>query len=334
MDLSTSYLGFNLPHPFIAGASPLSDNLDDVKKLEDAGSAAIILPSLFEEQIESERLNTALAAESHAESFGEALSFLPEPPALRAGPENYLAHLEKVKKAVSVPVIASLNGATDSGWIDYAKTLEEAGADALELNIYMVSTDPFETADKIEKTVLDITKKVTGSIKIPVAVKLSASYTSMPALTKKLVEEGGAKGLVLFNRFFQPEIDMEEIDIAPVLQLSSSSELKPRLAWLGILAGQVEASLAITGGVHTVEDAVKSVMSGADAIQVVSALLQEGPSKLTALKDGLAKFLEDHEYKDLAQMKGSMSMKRCPNPAAYQRVNYMRLLKGFRPDAI
>lgn len=330
MDLSTTYLGFDLPHPFMGGAGPLAQELDGARRLEDAGAAAIVLPSLFEEQISQERRATVFAMEVQHESFGEALTFMPEPPGLPLGAEHYLEHLRRVKAAVDVPVIASLNGVTDSGWLEYAQLLHEAGADALELNVYFVATDPREDGRTAEARVLDIANRVKQAVSLPVAVKLSPYFSAMAHLAHEL-DRAHADGLILFNRFFQPDIDIEAAEIQPTLHLSEPSELPLRLAWLGILSGRVNASLAVTGGVHDVSDAIKALMCGADAVQMVSALLQRGTFHLEAIREGVAQWLEEHEYTSLSQMKGSMNLLRCPDPAAYERANYMRLLQSYRP---
>ncbi|MFI5143922.1 MAG: dihydroorotate dehydrogenase-like protein, partial [Thermoanaerobaculales bacterium] len=257
MDLSTKYLGLNLPHPLMVGASPMVDELDQVRRLEDAGAAAIVMHSLFEEQITREQLGTVLDMELHAESFAEALSYFPTPQEFRLGPESYLEQIQKIKAAVKVPVIASLNGVTPAGWLDYAKLIEQAGADALELNVYYLATHPWETGDGVERRTLESVRTVKGAIKIPVAVKLSPFYSSLSHFAKQ-IDDLGADGLVLFNRFYQPDIDVEALEIVPSLKLSDSSELLLRLRWLAILSGHVKGSLAISGGVHTPLDAIKS----------------------------------------------------------------------------
>jgi dihydroorotate dehydrogenase (fumarate) len=330
MDLSTTYLGLDLPHPLMAGASPMVDDLDTVKRLEDAGVAAIVMHSLFEEQITREQLGTVLDMELHAESFAEALSYFPEPAEFRLGPESYLEQLRKIKAAVAVPVVASLNGVTPAGWLDYAKLIEEAGADALELNVYYLATHDWETGDGVERRTLESVRTVKSAVSIPVAVKLSPFYSSLAHLAKQ-IDELGADALVLFNRFYQPDIDVEELEVVPNLRLSDSSELLLRLRWLAILSGHVEASLAVSGGVHTVLDAIKSVMAGAHAVQLVSALLMHGPEHLTRLRAGMAEWMEKHEYASLRQMRGSMSHEHSPNPQALERANYMRILQGWKP---
>ncbi len=329
MDLSTTYLGLRLPHPFMPGASPLVDDLDNVKLLEDAGAAAIVMHSLFEEQITREQVGTILDMEMHADSFAEALSYFPGPKDFALGPEPYLEHVRRVKAAVAVPVIASLNGTTASGWLDYAKLLQDAGADALELNVYYLATHSWEASDAVENRVLDVVRTVKTALTIPVAVKLSPYYSSLPHLVHQL-DELGTNGLVLFNRFYQPDIDVENLEITPTLNLSDSSELLLRLRWLAILSGNVRASLAVSGGVHTPLDAVKAVMAGADAVQVVSALLQQGPGHLAALREGMTAWMEEHEYASLSEMHASMSHQRSPNPEAIERANYMRILQSWR----
>jgi dihydroorotate dehydrogenase (fumarate) len=328
MDLSTTYLGFQLPHPFLPGASPLVNDLDTVRRLEDAGAAAIVMHSLFEEQIKREQMAAARFLAVPSESFAEVLSFLPDPDSFALGPEEYLGHIRKLKAVVSVPVIASLNGATDGGWLGYARLMEGAGADALELNVYAFGTDFNESSEMLERRTLHMLEAVKREIGIPVAVKLSPFYTSLAGFACRLAERG-ADGLVLFNRFYQPDIDVETLEVAPTLRLSDSSELLLRLRWLAILSGRIKASLAVTGGVHNSLDAVKALMAGADAVQLVSTLLRHGPEQLTNLRRDLALWLEEHEYDSLAQMKGSMSLLRSPAPGAHERADYMTILQSW-----
>jgi dihydroorotate dehydrogenase (fumarate) len=328
MDLSTTYLGFRLPHPFVPGASPLVDDLDTVRRLEDAGAAALVMHSLFEEQIAREQVAAARYLDVPSESSPESLTYLPDPESFVLGPEEYLEHIHKLKAVVSIPVIASLNGSTDGGWLDYARLIESAGADALELNVYALATDFDVSSEMIERRTLHMLTAVKNAIGIPVAVKLAPFYTSLPYFARRLAEHG-ADGLVLFNRFYQPDIDVEDLEVAPTLRLSDSTELLLRLRWLAILSGRVDASLAVTGGVHNSLDAVKAIMAGADAIQVVSALLRHGPEHLATLRRDLALWLEEHEYDSLEQMKGSMNLERCPNPAAHERANYMTILQSW-----
>jgi dihydroorotate dehydrogenase (fumarate) len=330
MDLSTTYLGFKLPNPLMPGASPLVDDLDNVKRLEDAGAAAIVMHSLFEEQITHEQLGHLHAVEMHEDSFAEALSYFPRPEEYRLGPDKYLEQIRKIKAAVKVPVIASLNGTSPAGWLDYAKLIEQAGADALELNVYYLATQAWETSESVERRTLEALRVVKGAIKIPVAVKLSPFYSALANLAKQL-DEAGVDGLVLFNRFYQPDIDVEELEVVPSLQLSDSSELLLRLRWLAILSGHVKGSLACSGGVHSPLDAIKAVMAGAHAVQLVSALLKREPAYLQTVRTGMERWMEEHEYASLAQMHASMSHQKSPNPQALERANYMRILQGWRP---
>jgi dihydroorotate dehydrogenase (fumarate) len=330
MDLSTTYLGFNLPNPLMPGASPLVDDLDTVKRLEDAGAAAIVMHSLFEEQITREQLGHLHAVEMHEDSFAEALSYFPQPQEYRLGPEAYLEQIRKIKAMVKVPVIASLNGTSPAGWLDYAKLIEQAGADALELNVYYLATQAWETSESVERRTLEAVRVVKGAIKIPVAVKLSPFYSALANLAKQL-DEAGADALVLFNRFYQPDIDVEELEVVPSLQLSDSSELLLRLRWLAILSGHVKGSLACSGGVHSPLDAIKAVMAGAHAVQLVSALLKREPAYLQTVRTGMERWMEEHEYSSLSQMHASMSHQKSPNPQALERANYMRILQGWRP---
>lgn len=329
MDLATRYLGFDLPHPFIPGASPLADDLGAVRRLEDAGAAAIVLRSLFEEQIDSEAIAFHLHLERWADAHAEAGSYLPGPDQFVFGPEEYLEHLAAVRDAVDLPVIASLNGTTEGRWLEYARLIAEAGASALELNLYQLSTDPDEGAVAVERRLIDVVGRIRQSIDLPLAVKLSPFFTALAAFARDL-EEAGADGLVLFNRFYQADIDVDELEVERSLHLSDSSELLLRLRWLAVLSSQRRLSLAVTGGVHTVVDAVKAIMSGARAVQVVSVLLEKGPGFLADLRRGLAAWLEEHEYDSLAQLHASMDLTHCPDPSAYERANYMRILQGAR----
>ena len=329
MDLSTTYLGFRLPHPLMPGASPMVDNLDTVQRLEEAGAAAIVMHSLFEEQILQEQWATIYHMDVHAESFGEALSYFPRPGEFALGPEQYLAQIGLIKKAVHIPVIASLNGTTAGGWVEYARRMEEAGADALELNVYYLATDPEEPAATVEQRTLDILRAVKQTVSIPVAVKLSPFFSSLAHFATEL-DVAGADALILFNRFYQPDIDIEQLEVTPRLELSDSSELLLRLRWLAILSEKVRCSLAVTGGVHTALDAIRAIMAGAHAVQMVSALLRRGPGYLRAVLDEMSTWMEEHEYTSLRQMRGSMSLARCPDPAAFERANYIRVLQGWR----
>jgi dihydroorotate dehydrogenase (fumarate) len=329
MDLTTTYLGLKLPHPLMPGASPLADSLDTVKRLEDAGAAAIVLRSLFEEQITREQSGLVHHIEVTSHASAEALSYFPQPDDFAFGTHEYLEQIRKIKATVKVPVIASLNGTTNEGWLSYAKTIQQAGADALELNVYFIPTDPKETGVQVELRTLDILKAVKKAISIPVAVKLSPFFSSVSHLASQL-DEAGADGLVLFNRFYQPDIDIEALEAVPSLHLSDSSELLLRIHWLAILAGQVKASLAATGGVHTGVDAVKAIMAGASAVQVVSRLLEDGPDRLLTIVQGLKHWMEEHDYESIEQMRGSMSLQKSPNAGAFERGNYMKVLRSWR----
>jgi dihydroorotate dehydrogenase (fumarate) len=329
MDLSTTYLGLKLPHPLMPGASPMVDDIDTVRQLEDAGASAIVMHSLFEEQISREQVATFVHTESHGQSFAEALTYFPSPEAFALGPEEYLDHVRKVKQAVSVPVIGSLNGFTHGGWLDYAKLIEEAGADALELNVYFLGSDPAETGTSIEERTVAMVKAVREAVRIPLSVKLSPYYTSLAQFASQL-DGAGADGMILFNRFYQPDIDVEELQVRRQIYLSTSAELPLRLTWLALLSPRVKASLAVSGGVHTLLDVVQSIMTGAHAVQLVSCLLKRGPSHLATLKGELAEWLEEHEYHSLRQMQGSMNLEACPDPAVYERANYMLMLQSWR----
>ncbi len=329
MDLSTRYLGFTLPHPFMPGASPLVDDLDMVRRLEDAGAAAIVMHSLFEEQLVGEQLAHAAYTEAPGESFPEALSYFPQPPAFALGPDEYLEQLRRIKAAVALPVIASLNGREVGGWLAYARLLEQAGADALELNVYDLAVDAGETAAAIEERTLAMVRAVRAAVRIPLAVKLSPFYTALAHFAERL-EAAGADGLIVFNRLYQPDIDIEQLEVARSLRLSDSSELLLRITWLAVLSARLRGSLAASGGVHTAVDAVKAVMAGAHAVQMVSALLRHGPEHLRAIRTGVAEWLADHEYESLHQMQGSMNLQRCPDPNAFARLNYVHVLQSWR----
>jgi dihydroorotate dehydrogenase (fumarate) len=329
MDLSTTYLGFRLPHPLMPGASPLGADFDSVRKLEDAGAAAIVLPSLFEEQIIAETLGAAHHLDAHEEAHAEALSYFPTRSEFTLGPDRYLEHLRRVRGAVQVPVIASLNGTSASGWLNHARLMQDAGADALELNFYHVATTLTESGSAVEERLLEIVRMVKAAITIPIAVKLSPYFSSIAHLAAEL-QKAGADGLVLFNRFYQPDIDPEVLEAVPRLHLSHPDELLLRLRWLALLSGRVNMSLAATGGVHDGMGALKAVMAGAHAVQVVAALLIDGPGRLARIRRDLSHWLEEREYESLAQAQGSMSLLRCPDPEAFERGNYMKILQTWK----
>jgi len=329
MNLSVRYLGLDLPNPLIAGASPMSDHIDTVRRLEDAGAAAIVLRSLFEEQILREQVSAFEHSESHSESFAEALTYFPQPQTFLFGPDEYLEHLRRVKVAVDIPVIASLNGATPGGWLNYPPLIEAAGADALELNLYRLAFDHYLSGQEIEREAVDVVKEVRRAVRIPLSVKLSPFYSSLAQFAGQL-DRAGADGLVLFNRFYQPDIDPETLELNRSLYLSDHRELPLRLRWLGALSGQLRASLAVSGGVHNGRDAIKSVMAGAHAVQMVSTLLQHGPERLGAILGEMKDWMAQFEWESLETMRGNMSLKRCPDPAAYERANYVQMLQGWR----
>jgi dihydroorotate dehydrogenase (fumarate) len=330
MDLTTHYLGLELPHPFMPGASPMADDLDTVRRLEDVGAAAIVMRSLFEEQLVGEQLATFHSMEVPAHSFGEAMTYMPSPPDFVLGPDEYLEQLRRIKSAVSIPVIASLNGNSPGGWLEYSQLMAQAGADALELNVYEVATNPDESGEEIERRTLEMVRSVVSKVDIPVAIKLSPFYTSMASFARAL-EGAGANGMVLFNRLYQPDFDVEELEIERSLHLSDSSELLLRLTWLAVLSGHSRVSLAASGGVHTAIDAIKVIMAGAHAVQMVSALLRNGPDHLRKVREEVNAWMEEHEYESLGQMQGSMNLKHCPDAKAFERTNYMHLLQSWRP---
>jgi dihydroorotate dehydrogenase (fumarate) len=330
MDLSTKYLGFTLPHPLRPGASPLADTLDGVKRLEDAGAAAIILRSLFEEQITREESGTIHDLFVNEETDAAAVKQFPEPTEFVFDPNRYLEHVQRVKAAVAVPVIASLNGTDRASWLSYAQQIEQAGADAIELNIYHVPTDARESGAEVERRLLDAVRQVKWTVRIPVAVKLSPFFSSISNLAYEL-DALRADGLVLFNRFYQPDIDPEMLLAVPRLHLSSPDELLLRVRWLAILYGRVEASLAATGGIRDGIDVIKTIMAGAHAVQVVAVLLTRGPEYLVEMRRDLARWLEQHEYDSVRQLQGCVSLMQIPNAEAFERGNYVRILQSWRP---
>lgn len=328
MDTSTTYLGLKLNHPLIVGASPMASDLDQVRRLVDAGAAAIVMHSLFEEQLQLEQSAQQAYVAAFENANAEALSYLPKPDEYVLGPEEYLEQLRKTKQAVGVPVIGSLNGVTDSGWLDYAEQIQQAGADALELNVYSLPTSAEDTAFVLEQRLMQMVRRVKSKVRIPVAVKLSPFFTSPVNVAMQLVA-AKADGLILFNRFYQPDIDIERLEGRHSLELSTSSELNLRLRWLAVISAKVKVSLALTGGVHTAADALKAVMAGASAVQSVSAILKNGPAWLTKTREEIKTWLETHEYESLTQAVGSMNLSRSPDPSVYERGNYMKTLQSW-----
>lgn len=327
IDLSTTYLGLNLRTPLVASASPLSQELDSIRHLEDAGASAVVLYSLFEEQLRHDSAELDQRLDSGTESFAESLTYFPRPAEFRLGPEGYLNHIRKAKDAVRIPVIASLNGATTGGWTSYAKQIEQAGADAIECNIYSIPTDMDKTSADIEQAYLDILKSVKASVRIPVTVKVSPFFSNMANMAKRF-DEAGADGLVLFNRFYQPDIDLDALEIVPNVLLSTPQALRLPLTWVGILYGRIKASLAATSGVHGSEDVIKMLMVGADVTMLCSTLLRNGISHIRYVEKGVIEWMDSHEYESVKQMKGSMSQLRCSDPAAFERAQYMRAVKS------
>jgi dihydroorotate dehydrogenase (fumarate) len=330
IDLSTTYLGLKLRTPLVSSASPLAQEISNIRRLEDAGASAIVLSSLFEEQLRLETLELDERLSAGTESFAEAATFFPEPSEFQLGPEEYLKHIVKAKAAVDVPIIASLNGSTVGGWTEYARKIEQAGADALECNIYFIPTDLDLAGSAVEQTYVEILRAVKSAVTIPVAVKLSPFFSNIANMAKRL-DDNGADGMVLFNRFYQPDIDLEDLEVKPNVLLSTPQALRLPLTWIGILYARVKASLAATSGIHGDEDAIKMLMVGADVTMLCAALLRHGINHLQDVETGIRQWMEDHEYESVRQMKGSMSQLRCADPSAFERAQYMRAIKAYQP---
>ncbi|MFN8433564.1 MAG: dihydroorotate dehydrogenase-like protein [Anaerolineales bacterium] len=328
-ELSTTYLGLKLKNPLVASASPLSKKTDKAKKLEEAGISAIVMYSLFEEQIIHESLELDHFLSRGTDSFAEALTYLPDGGMYSVSPEKYLNQVTSLKKAVNIPVIGSLNGVSKGGWTNYAKRIEEAGADALELNLYFLSTDPNLTAAELETAQVELVSEVKSSIKIPLAVKLSPFVTSLPNFAKRIVD-AGANGLVLFNRFYQPDFDLDNLDIVHSLDLSTSADLRLPLRWISILHSKVHTDYALTSGIHTAHDVLKAMMAGAKVAMMASTLLHSGETVVSSMLDDLQTWMKEREYESIEQMQGSMSQKNVKEPAAFERANYMKVLGSWR----
>lgn len=328
VDLRTRYLGLELANPLVPSASTLSSRIDTLKRLQDAGAAAVVMQSLFEEQIEHDELEVHRALEAGTESFPEALSYLPCLDDYNTGPESYLRHVEATKRELEIPVIGSLNGSSPGGWLRYAKLIQEAGADALELNVYFVAADRWMTAEDVERRYLDLVAEVRQAVSFPLAVKIGPFFSSMANMAHRLVD-AGADGLVLFNRILQPDIDLETLRVDPTLHLSTSEELRLPLRWIAILRGDLKASLAATTGIHTAEDALKLLLVGADVTMMASALFRHGPEHLGEVLHGIEAWLDEHEYDSVEQMKGSVSRSYCDDPTAFERSNYMEALTSY-----
>ncbi len=329
MDISTRYMGLSLKNPVVPSASPLSQSVSSIRRLEDAGAGAVTIYSLFEEQIDMEALSLHHFLERGADSYAEALTYFPQQEDFRATPDSYLNLISKAKESVDIPVIASLNGVTAGGWTSWARNMQEAGADALELNIYYIPVDAQVRAGDVEQTYVDILTEVKRNVTIPVAMKLSPFFTAFPGFAQRL-DQAGADSLVLFNRFYQPDLDLDELAVVPNLILSTPAELRLPLRWIAILYGHLGCSLALTSGIHSSADALKAVAAGADVANVCSVLLKEGVGKLTEIVSGMEQWLEEHEYESLTQMKGSLSQRNCPEPQAFERANYMKILNTYR----
>jgi dihydroorotate dehydrogenase (fumarate) len=328
-NLTTSYLGLTLPHPIMPGASPLVDNLDSVRQLEDAGAAAIVMHSLFEEQIENELRAEFTHLRRFEDVFSEANDFFPRGDDYALGPQEYLEQIRRLKEAVNVPIIASLNGTQVGSWVEYANLIQQAGADALELNLYYLATDCTESGEEIESRVIETVRAVKAGLKIPVAVKLSPFFSSLSHLAKEL-ELCGADALVLFNRFYQPDLDLERLEVVPKLDLSTPEDLRLRLRWLAILYGQLKVPVACSGGVHSAHDVLKALLAGATVVQTVSALLKRQPDYLRTLLGGMRAWMEEKEYESVDQLRGALSLQNCPDPAAFERANYLKTLQIWR----
>jgi dihydroorotate dehydrogenase (fumarate) len=328
-DLTTTYLGLNLKNPLVASASPLSKKAENAKKLEDAGVSAIVMYSLFEEQIIHDSLELDHYLTRGTNSFAEAITYLPDITTYNMGPEKYLEHLSALKKELSIPVISSLNGVSKGGWVRYARLMQDAGADAVELNMYYLSADPDLNGQELEDNYVDLVAEVKGALSIPLAVKLSPFITALPNFARRLVT-AGADGLVLFNRFYQPDFDLEELEVTRTLELSDSHDLLLPLRWISILHGKVGADLALTSGVHTAQDVLKAMMAGAKVAMTASMVLHDGYESLTILLANLKAWMEEHEYESIEQMQGSMSQQSVAEPAAFERSNYIKILSGFR----
>lgn len=328
IELTTKYLGLELKNPLVASASPISKKLDGVRRLEDAGVSAIVMYSLFEEQITYESVELDHYLNRGTNTYAESLSYFPDLDHYNMGPEPYLEHLHRAKQAVNIPVIGSLNGVSTGGWIDYARRIEQAGADALELNIYYVPTDPDLSSTELEDVYVQLVQDVRSTIKIPIALKLSPFFTALPHIARRFVQ-AGANALVLFNRFYQPDFDLETLEVVPNLELSSSYEVRLPLRWIAILYGQIEADLALTSGIHTAQDVLKAMMAGARVAMMTSALLQNGLGRVGQVLTNLREWMELHEYESIRYMQGSMSQQAVAEPAAFERANYMKALASL-----
>jgi dihydroorotate dehydrogenase (fumarate) len=331
MDLTTRYLGLDLRTPLVPSASPLSDEVQNIKRMEDSGASAVVLHSLFEEQVKSEQEAIEYHMMYGTDSFPESLTFFPKPAEFLTGPDEYLGKIRKAKESVHIPVIASLNGAALGGWIDYAKQIQQAGADALELNVYSISTEMDRTSAEIEQNTIDILKAVQSVVGIPVAVKLSPYFSNMANMAKRL-DQAGAKGLVLFNRFYQPDINLEKLEVQANINLSTPQDMRLPLRWIAILYGRVKADLAATSGIHSAADVLKMLMAGADVTMLCSALLSKGIGLIRQIEKEMDEWLAEHDYQSVRELQGSMSQKHCADPTAFERAQYMRAIMSYKRD--
>jgi dihydroorotate dehydrogenase (fumarate) len=328
MDLTTNYLGLKLRSPLVVSASPLSEDIDNLKRMEDAGASAVVLYSLFEEQLRQDRLELHQNLQQGTESFAESLTYFPDAGEYHLGPEEYLKHITAAKKSTRIPIIASLNGSSDGGWTEYAKQIQQAGADALELNIYYIPTDMNLTGTEVEMTYLDILKAVKANVTIPVAVKLSPFFSNFANMAKRL-DQAGANGLVLFNRFYQPDIELESLEVKPNILLSTPMAMRVPLRWIALLHNRVKASLAATSGIHRASDVLKMLMAGADVTMLCSTIIRHGIPQIAIIERDLLAWLNEHEYESVSQLKGSLSQEKCAEPAAFERAQYMKALTGY-----
>jgi dihydroorotate dehydrogenase (fumarate) len=329
MKLSTTYLGLELKNPIISSAGPLSEKIDNIKFMEDSGAAAVVLYSLFEEEIEHDTMELYHHIALHEESHAEAIDYFPQPYDFKIGPDEYLNHIRKAKAAVDIPIIASLNGKSLGGWINYSKKIEQAGADALELNIYLLATDLKKTSQEVEKLYIDIVKEVKMNVNIPIAVKMHPFFSSVAFMSEQLTQVG-ADGLVLFNRFYQPDIDLDRLEVIPNVLLSTPMAMRLPLRWIGILYGRVQADLAANSGIYTEKDVIKMIMAGAQVTEILSCLLKFGIGHITDMLNKMIYWMETNEYESIDQMRGSMSHKNIANPSQFERANYMKVLHSFK----
>lgn len=328
MKLSTTYLGFKLRTPLVPSASPLSENIDNIKRMEDAGASAVVFHSLFEEQLRAEHRELQFYLSENTDSFAEALTYFPQRPAFQVGPEAYVENIARAKATVNIPVIGSLNGSTFGGWLKYAQAIQDAGADALEINLYSVPTDADISGEDIEQNYLTILASLKGQLKIPVAVKLSPFFTNFARFARRL-DKAGADALVLFNRFYQPDIELETLEVSPNILLSTPMAMRLPMRWIALLRGRIGANLAATSGIHRATDALKMLMAGADVTMLCSVLLRRGIDHIRVLEKEMLQWMEEHEYESVEQMKGSMSQEHCPDPTAFERAQYMRALSTY-----